>query len=109
LNQVIRRLQFTNVQAIATDVAQLEQQAPGFDVAVSRAVAAPDLLWGLAQPLLAPQGKLVLQTNVRAIEQPAEHSQAWVDAQVTVEAHTLEVPGLQSLHDVLVLSQRKPT
>lgn len=118
LNQVVRRLELTNVNPIATDVALLAQQAERYDVVVSRAVAAPKLLWDLAQPLLAPQGRLILQTQVRAAGghlldkdegQPVATEFAGLDAQVTVEPHVFEVPGLQSLHDVLVLSERKPT
>lgn len=120
LNQVVRRLELTNVNPIATDVALLAKQAERYDVVVSRAVAAPKLLWDLAQPLLAPQGRLILQTQVRAAgghlkdkdeneEQAVTTEFAGLDAQVTVEPHSFEVPGLQSLHDVLVLSERKPT
>lgn len=122
LNQVVRRLELTNVNPIATDVALLAQQAERYDVVVSRAVAAPKLLWDLAQPLLAPQGRLILQTQVRAAGghlqdkdkdedegQPVATEFGGLDAQVTVEPHVFEVPGLQSLHDVLVLSERKPT
>lgn len=115
LNQVVRRLDLTNVKPIATDVALLAQQTQRYDVVVSRAVAAPKLLWDLAQPLLAPKGRLILQTQVRAVGHPDDEEQQpatellGVDAQVTVEPHAFEVPGLQSLHDVLVLSERKPT
>lgn len=109
LNQVVRRLELTNVSPIATDVADLAEQSQRYDVAVSRAVAAPATLWDLAQPLLAPAGRLILQTHVRSAEESAEAEPVWSDAQVTVEPHAFAVPGLQSLHDVLVLSQRKPT
>ncbi len=115
LNQAVRRLELANVSPIATDVALLTQQADRYDVVVSRAVAAPKLLWQLAQPLLAPQGRLILQTQVRTNGYPDDAAQPLpidpldLDAQVTVEPHAFEVPGLQSLHDVLVLSERKPT
>lgn len=117
LNQVSRRLELGNTQPIATDVAKLVTNEQRFDVVVSRAVAAPDMLWKLARPLLAPGGRVVLQTQVR--EQTTDSTEGqepgnrpdfeWADAQVNVEPHVLQVPGLQSVHDVLVLSQRMPT
>jgi len=108
LNQVVRRLELTNVDAVAVDVARLAQLPERFGVVVSRAVAAPQVLWGLAAPLLSAQGRLILQTQVRAPDQAATADPSWADVQVTIEPHEVQVPGLQSVHDVLVLSQRKP-
>lgn len=115
LSQVVRRLELANVDPIATDVALLKQQPARYDVVVSRAVAPPEQLWALAQPLLASHGRLILQTQVRALggaddeEQRLPAQMLEADAQVTVEPHAFEVPGLQSLHDVLVLSEAQPT
>ncbi len=128
LQQVVRTLGLTNVQPLVADAAELVGQG-FFDCIVSRAVASPAKLWSLAQPLLAATGasgeraQVILQTQVQhqspndPVAKAAMTPEPVVDAtvfdftqdqanQIDIQRYATRVPGLQSVHQILVLSRR---
>jgi 16S rRNA (guanine527-N7)-methyltransferase len=63
LRAVVRNLGLPNAEVLDGRAETLARERPElqgrFDVAVARAVAGPEVLWGLARPYLKPGGRLV--------------------------------------------------
>ena len=113
IGQVARELELANVTPLCADVARM----PGdetFDTVVTRAVAAPAGVWALAEPRLAPAGRLVLLHRVHdgraapAPEAAAAESGAAPPGARILGRHLAAIPGLAERHEVLVLGRADP-
>ena len=56
-------LDLTNVNIVNKDVRELARPSKGFEVITARAVAPPHRLWAWCRPLLAKEGRLLLQLS----------------------------------------------
>ena len=129
LETVIGELKLPNVVA---RVADLGRQAPvdlrgGADLIVSRAVDDPAGLLRLADPLLKPEGALVLMTATAAPAQnadagevseasdedtpaaaPAERPQQDIGPGFVITGvHELDIPGLDRTHEVTIIARER--
>ncbi len=109
IGQVVRELGLANVTPLCADVARM----PGndsFDTVVTRAVAAPAGIWALAEPRLAPAGRLVLLHRVhdgrttQAADGAAPESAAPPGTRI-FGRRLAAIPGLAERHEVLVLGR----
>ncbi len=112
LKQVVREVGLPNVTPLCVDVAQLSEQnghRGGYHSLVSRAVMTADALWALAYPLLAEGGCMVLHLRTRGSDaEPAGGEEYTAQRYPNLKSHAIHaqsVPGLQSTHEILVLSR----
>lgn len=99
LQQVAQALDLVNVSVRCADVAKLHSDLGGrFGTAVSRAVADPETMVGLAAPLLEPGGILVLLTATRG------HGMAVPPG---ARRELKQIPGLERPHEVVIIEQSR--
>ncbi len=113
LKQVVRELTLDNVTPIATDVADYANAAGAgaFAHVVSRAVMPAIDLWALASPLLHQsadsQSSQMILHEATASSAVLERQTDEFGQEVVLERHSVALPGLQSQHQILILSRRK--
>jgi 16S rRNA (guanine527-N7)-methyltransferase len=105
LKQAARLLDLDNVVAVETDAATLagDGELVPFDVVVSRAVAAVEPLWRLAEPLLAPGGRLLVMAHAQGGAEVSGVPLAPPGARVAAEQ--LAIPGLPQPHGLFVIER----
>lgn len=97
VRQAVFELGLTNVDAAATDFVRFRPTGL-FDTVVSRAVAAPSMLWRVAAPLLVSGGQALFLVGTRDDE--------FAPDSTCVERIDIHVPGLTSVHRLLRVTRR---
>jgi 16S rRNA (guanine527-N7)-methyltransferase len=106
VRQAARLLRLANVTAVEADAAALaeDRELVPFDVVVSRAVAAPDALWRLAEPLLAPAGRVLVMAHAQGGAEGGDEPRAPAGARIAA-VERLAIPGLPHPHGLVVMEQ----
>lgn len=124
LETIITELGLPNVTARVADLGRqtATDLLAGADIVVSRAVDDPTGLSAMAEPLLKPNGRLVLMTATSAaddsvtVDEPAQaicSSGGTVDGKRTglsegfnvIEVHEVRIPGLDRTHEVTIIER----
>ncbi len=117
LETVIGELGLTNVVARVADLngSASDESAAGADIVVSRAVDDPAGLLRLADPLLKPDGRLVLMTST--VTRPEEDGDAVAETTSAPQKpprgfeitglHEIRIPGLDRTHEVMIIERER--
>jgi 16S rRNA (guanine527-N7)-methyltransferase len=110
LERVVVELELENVSARALDLGRTipPALAGSMNLVVSRAVAAPVDLIRLAEPLLAPDARVVLMTGAAGPDSEPEASPPIGRFQIT-GVHDLVIPGLDRTHEVTIMERAPAT
>ena len=114
LELAARELELTNVSPRVLDpaVAVPDALRGSADLVVSRAVAAPDLLVQLAEPLLGADARLVLMTGARVADAATAGDlppEKWPlpDGFHELSREVVPVPGLDRTHEVTIIGRAR--
>jgi len=112
VRRVARQLGLENVEAVCGDAATLAPRA-GYDVVVTRAVAAPAQAWRMARAAIAPGGRLLVMAwsqcgAAGGATEPVLEDACPEDARIA-ERHIVAIPGLARTHGLLVVERKPPS
>jgi len=101
VRQAVAELSLANAVVVQARM-QEYQPARAFDMVISRAVSSLEELYGLAQHLLAPGGRMLFMKGTL----PHEEMAAFASGRETLQSVRLQIPGLEAERHLLWLDKQ---